>query len=309
VAAHLLAGGVNRVLLLTDGQANAGITDPTQLTGLCHTARAAGVSTTTIGFGVGYNEDLLRAMADAGGGSTYYIERPDQAPGVFAEELEGLLSIAAQNVGVRVEAAPGVQFIAVRHSYPAHTDGEARVVEVGDLYAREPRLLLAEFLLPPGADGDDVPVARLEVTGDVLTSEGAIERRTIALPVTLSPVAGGRVDPEVRRELLLLETATARTEALRAHARGDFGGTADMLREAAFRLSVSGLDDVQVSEEAADLAALAEQATSCGLSEMEVKYMTQRSYDSSRSKRAASERISRTRPKEERKGGGEGTEV
>ena len=78
-------GAVNRVLLLTDGQANVGITDPALLAGLCLGAKREGITTTTIGIGADYDERLLRAMADAGGANTYYIERPDQAPGVFEE--------------------------------------------------------------------------------------------------------------------------------------------------------------------------------------------------------------------------------
>ena len=91
-------GGVNRIMLLTDGLANCGITDSAQLLGLCRTACGAGITTTTIGFGADYDEKLLRGMADAGGASTWYIERPDQAPDVFAEELEGLLTLCAQSV-------------------------------------------------------------------------------------------------------------------------------------------------------------------------------------------------------------------
>ena len=81
---ELVAGGkrdgaANRVVLLTDGLANVGITEPDKLIGLCRTALDQGITTTTIGFGQGYDEVLLRRMAEAGGGSTYYIEDPDQA--------------------------------------------------------------------------------------------------------------------------------------------------------------------------------------------------------------------------------------
>jgi Ca-activated chloride channel family protein len=91
VASRARAACVNRIILLTDGLANVGITDPEQLLGLCMGALEDGITTTTVGFGEDYDEALLRHMADAGGGGTYYIERPDQAPTVLAAELEGLL--------------------------------------------------------------------------------------------------------------------------------------------------------------------------------------------------------------------------
>ena len=142
-------GGVNRVMLLTDGLANVGITDPTQLLGLCRTACGAGITTTTIGFGADYDEKLLRGMADAGGASTWYIERPDQAADVFAEELEGLLTLCAQTVSVEIRPSDAVTLTAIRHQYPTTTlgSGGARL-EIGDIYAREPKSVLVEFFVP-----------------------------------------------------------------------------------------------------------------------------------------------------------------
>jgi Ca-activated chloride channel family protein len=209
VAAHLRGGGVNRVLLLTDGQANVGITDPGQLTGLCATAAARGVTTTTVGFGADFDEALLTAMADAGRGATYYIEQVDQASGVFEEELEGLLSIAAQNIRITVEPGAGVEHVKVLHDYPSHVDGQALTLEVGDLYAREPRGVLAAFLVPAsgvGATGT-AELGCFTIKADVLTEAGGVELHEIALPLTLSPEAGGRVEPEVRKEILLLDAA------------------------------------------------------------------------------------------------------
>src|SRR5690606_30725177 len=99
--------------------------DAGQLRDLVGSAAAKGVSTSTIGFGDGYDEHLLRALAEAGGGSTYYIEEADQAPGVFETEIEGLLALAAQNVAVTVAPADTVDIAAVHHKYPSqpHEDG------------------------------------------------------------------------------------------------------------------------------------------------------------------------------------------
>ncbi|MEJ2207387.1 MAG: VWA domain-containing protein, partial [Gemmatimonadota bacterium] len=124
VAKALREGGVNRVLLLTDGLANVGITDPDQLVGLTRTGAEAGFSTTTIGFGKDFDEDLLRALADAGRGGSYYLEEIDQASGIFEEELEGLLSLAAQNVRVAVLPGADADFVKVLHDYPSTAEGD-----------------------------------------------------------------------------------------------------------------------------------------------------------------------------------------
>ncbi|MEQ9399108.1 MAG: VWA domain-containing protein [Longimicrobiales bacterium] len=287
VAESARDGGVNRVVLLTDGLANAGITDPDTLVGLCRSAAAMGITTTTVGFGSHYDEDLLRAMAEAGGGAAYYIERPDQAAGVFEEELEGLTSIAAQNARVEVRPGQHADFIQVVHAYPSHAEGDALTVEVGDVYAREPRRILMEFLLKPEAsDVEMAEVGRLTVTAHVLTEGGGVELQTVTLPIALSPTDGGSVQPEVRREALLLEAARAREAALRARDEGDWDAARAILRDPARRAEALGIDDPEVLEEVQDLAAMSEAFDAQAVSEADVKYMKQRAYSTSSSRRS-----------------------
>ncbi len=114
VAAHELAEGVNRALLLTDGLANRGMTDIEELAHHAHELRRRGVSTSTFGVGLDFNEHLLEALAAHGGGHFHYIERPEQIPDVFRGELGELLTVVAREVflniaipaGIAVPAAP-----------------------------------------------------------------------------------------------------------------------------------------------------------------------------------------------------------
>ena len=285
VADNLREGGVNRVLLLTDGRANVGLTEPGQLIGLCRAGTEKGIATTTIGFGQDYDEDLLRAMADAGRGGAYYIEKVDQASGIFEEELEGLLSIAAQNVRVTVEPGADAGSVKVLHDYPSHAEGDTLTLEVGDLYAREPRRILMAFLVPPeaGAKGE-ADVARLTVRAHVITGKGGIELQEITLPVTLSPEEGGSVEPEVRKEILLVEAARVRREALEARERGDYASALDTLRSYGHAVVASGLEDADVVEEARDLQGMVQAFEDQRVSEADVKYMKQRAYSRSRSR-------------------------
>jgi Ca-activated chloride channel homolog len=284
VADNLRQGAVNRVILLTDGIANVGITEPEALVGLCSDGSGKGISTTTIGFGEGFEEDLLKAMADAGSGGTYYIEEVDQAVGIFEEELEGLMSLAAQNVRVTVTPGDGADFVKVLHEYPSHAEGETLTLEVGDLYGREPRRILMEFMTPHDAMGDEISVAQLGVVAQILTPGGGVEQQTISLPVTLSPVAGGKVEPEVRREVLLVEAARVREEALRQREAGDWDGASRALYSAARTIRESGLADELAAEEAADLETSAALFERQAVEERDVKYMKQRAYSSMRSR-------------------------
>jgi Ca-activated chloride channel homolog len=108
-------GGSRRIVLLTDGLANVGITDAPTLVEFARTARSMGITTTTVGIGEGYDDHLLRAMADAGGGNAWYIEHPDQSRDVLAEELGNLLSVCAQGVQVSLQLSNAVS-LAAAHS-------------------------------------------------------------------------------------------------------------------------------------------------------------------------------------------------
>ena len=295
VAAHQRDGGVNRILLLTDGLANAGITDRDTLVGLCRSAAATGIGTTTLGFGPDFEEDLLAAMADAGGGRAHYIEHVEQAASVFEEEIEGLLSIAAQNLRVQVRPGAHAEYAHVAHGYPSHSEESVLTVEVGDLYAREPKRLLLEVLLSPDTPvGTDAEVADLTVTAHVITPEGGVELRTISLPITLSPEHGGRTDPVVRKEVLLLSAAKAREDALRAREAGDYEGGSATLREAISTLSAFSHADPELFAEVEDLRVSERSFEARALSPGDIKRMKQRSYDTRRSRTRPRDRPSET---------------
>jgi Ca-activated chloride channel family protein len=286
------------VLLLTDGQANAGSTDPQHLTALCAAAHRSGVATTTtVGFGADYDEALLRAMADAGGGNTYYIERPDQAPGVFEEEIEGLLSLAAQNVAIEVRPVDAVQLTTVWHDYPAFAIPGGRRIEIGDIYAREPRSLILEFLVPALGDQPEMNIASLRVSADVLTAGGGVAHQSVALDVHSPLSTSGSRDPVVQQELLMVRTARAREEALRRRADGDAAGASHVLREMASALRTSPSADAPVvSEQAADLEAIAARMEEARFDSADAKYVAQRAYNAHRAKGLYEEKL-RRRPK------------
>jgi Ca-activated chloride channel family protein len=285
---------------MTDGQANVGVTEPERLVGLCRTARAAGITTSTIGFGADYDEHLLRQMADAGGGSAYYIERPDQAPGVFAEELEGLLSIAAQNVAVTIAPSAAVQLVGVHHRYPTTETAEGLRVDLGDLYAREPKALLLEFFVPSlGTSAEPVAIGTVSVLAYVLSEDGGLARQEVTFPIAAPLDLAGKQEPEVRREMLLLEAAKAREAALEARARGDYAAGSDALAAVAPMLAHLAADDAVLREEMADLEAMAGQFAAREVSAADAKYLGQRAYNAHRKKEAYGEKLSRrNRPTE-----------
>lgn len=289
-----LEGSSRRIVLLTDGHANAGIVDPSTLVELARTARAMGITTTTIGVGEGYDDDLLRSMADAGGGNSWYVERPDQAQDVLAEEMGNLLSVSAQGLSVTLTLEDSVAMFAMHSSWPATAVDHTFTFDLGDLYASEPKPVLVELFVP--ADRLDAlassgaPIATLMVAADVLIDGGGVEHRAMTLGVASSLETQSTLVPALEHAVLLARAAKAREEAARRQREGDARGAEDAMRTMAYSLSFSALADNpdfadELQAQAQDLEGLAERYESRTFSEVEAKYQMQRSYNARRGKK------------------------
>src|SRR5262249_9263480 len=134
VAQHFSQQQVNRVLLLTDGQANVGTTDTPTLVKYAQEKAAAGVATTTLGLCKSFNEDLLIGMARAGEGNYYYVESHDDLQQIFSIELEGLSSLCAQNLVVKIKPQTAARQAVVLNQYRTEEAGRVITVAVGDVY-------------------------------------------------------------------------------------------------------------------------------------------------------------------------------
>nr|MDQ2686747.1 VWA domain-containing protein [Armatimonadota bacterium] len=135
VAARHTTETISRVLLLTDGQANVGVTDPKVLIKTARQKSDDGIVTTTLGFGSHFNEDLLIGMAQAAGGNFYFIQSPDDAADVFRIEVESLASVVGQNLTVTLTPQSGAKLGDLLSAYRSEAHGGALVVSAGDLYA------------------------------------------------------------------------------------------------------------------------------------------------------------------------------
>jgi Mg-chelatase subunit ChlD len=104
---HFIAGGVNRVVLLTDGAANLGVVEPLALQGQVEAYRLKGIALDCFGIGwEGYNDDLLETLSRHGDGRYGFVNSPEEAATGFADQLAGALEVAAANVKVQVEFNP-----------------------------------------------------------------------------------------------------------------------------------------------------------------------------------------------------------
>ncbi|MER1974398.1 MAG: YfbK domain-containing protein, partial [Psychrobacter alimentarius] len=99
--------GINRIMMLTDGDFNVGISDVDDMLTLVKANRDRGISLSTVGFGRGnLNDYMMEQMADNGNGNYSYIDSLTEAKKVFGDELAATFNTVAKDVKVQVEFNP-----------------------------------------------------------------------------------------------------------------------------------------------------------------------------------------------------------
>lgn len=141
---------VNRVILLSDGLANRGITSSTQLNSIARRHRTKGISLTTMGVGLDYNENLMIGLAESGGGNYYFIESPAQLAGIMSREMNAASSVLVQNASIYLQLPRGVRVLDVIGGEGFH-DSYGYKIPVGDIYVNDSRELTIELAVPDGA--------------------------------------------------------------------------------------------------------------------------------------------------------------
>jgi Ca-activated chloride channel family protein len=127
-AKNRIADGVNRVILLSDGEVTAGIQDPHQFQQLVSGVSAdRDIQTSAIGVGVEFNEDLMLGIARDGKGSYHFLRDGADTRQVFARELDDLTHVVAKAIQLRIRLADGVGLVRVLGSATLDSQQTARV--------------------------------------------------------------------------------------------------------------------------------------------------------------------------------------
>lgn len=262
VARNYAHDRVNRVLLMSDGLANRGVTDMSKLVSMA-TKRFADeeISTTTMGLGSDFNEDLMMAMANSGGGAFYFIESPEAAPTIFNEELRGLLSVVGQNLTISLTTTDHVSTVKQLNAYPDFKDKNVYAYRLGDVYGEEEKTLVLELNIPALQTIGEQQIASLKFDYDELTPDGSTHH-SWEMPVTVNVKSNNEPvfrNPQVTENVLLLKAANARKQAIRDADKGKYKEASQVLNQAIDDIDDAGIDNDQIQEERAALKTQAEQ--------------------------------------------------
>ena len=153
----LKKNGINRIMMLTDGDFNVGISDVDEMLDLVKANRDRGISLSTVGFGRGnLNDHMMEQMADNGNGNYSYIDSLTEAKKVFGDELAATFNTVAKDVKVQVEFNPDVvsewRLIGYENRVLAEEDFNNDKVDAGELGAGKAVIALFE-VTPKGQKG------------------------------------------------------------------------------------------------------------------------------------------------------------
>jgi len=181
VGKFLDPGRVNRIILLSDGQANVGPRSPNELGQLGESAARRGISITTIGLGLGYNEDLMAQLAMRSDGNHAFAENGNDIAKIFNYELGDILSVVAQDVQLDIDFSDGVTPVRALGREATITGHKAKI-SLAQLYAKQQKHVLFEVKVPPGMAGNKRALADVAVSyANMISKKHATKRAAAAV--------------------------------------------------------------------------------------------------------------------------------
>ena len=232
---------VNRVILLSDGLANVGPSSPEELGRLGASLVKEGISVTTIGLGLGFNEDLMTRLAQRSDGNTYFVERSADLPRIFAAELGDVLSVVARRVVIEIEFPAGVRPINFV-GRDGTIRGQRAELTLNQLYGGQEKFALVEVEVSPSRPGAEIEIAAARVS-----YEDALNQRTATLTAKRSvqfsasqAVVVASADHQVQADYAANALAVAKDEAVALVDAGRRDLAAKKIRDKAEELRATG---------------------------------------------------------------------
>ncbi len=206
---------VDRVILISDGQANEGITARGALGSFARGIASRGISVSSIGVGTDFNEDVMQDLAELAAGRYHYLRNAAQLAGIFEQELKLTASTVARAPQLAITLPAGVQLAEV-YGYKSERRGDQVVIELPDFPGGTRRKIVARLTVATDTLGAR-PVADARVSFTDLLRDRAFA--TVAAPTLLAEVTSApevvaqREDKRAFEEAVRVNSASALRKA------------------------------------------------------------------------------------------------
>ncbi len=212
---------VRRVILLSDGHATAGVTDGPGLARIAESTRNGGISVTSMGLGVDYNEISMTEIARQGGGNYYFIEESTNLFSTFEKELNTLTASVARDTILEIDLKPGVKVKNV-FGFAFRQAGNKLTIPMSEFWAGQNKSLLVELELKSLSSDTLLPVAEATLLYKDLVRD-RLQRHAVSLSAA-STNNHGLLDTGLNNEVLVrreqILTANAYEEATKRYEQG-----------------------------------------------------------------------------------------
>ncbi len=227
-------GYVNRVLLLSDGLANRGITDRRELTNMVREKnRKDGVTLSTFGVGSDFNENLMADIADYGKGNYYYIRNSSDIPEIFASELKGIRNLVGQGTKMKIKFPEKYMALNKVFGYPYETDGDNIIIDFKDVFSEQTKGVLIKFNVKRKID------TRLSFESELTYQDVTADFRTVTETAeNIIQPAGNKEDftknrnESVAQNISVFEANDLMENALREADNGNYDNARGLLKDA-----------------------------------------------------------------------------
>ena len=286
VSSQLTPEATNRVLLITDGLANVGETSVDAIVSQAGELAGRGVSTSTIGIGSDFNEDLLIPMAEAGRGNAWHVEQADDMSRIFATELQGLIAQIGHTVSLGLTPADGVYVQDILNDFDVTHTGRYKLP---NLLAGSPIDVVMRIKLPSRPAGDRFKLMDLRLAWNPQGAPSS-DREVLSQSVVVEFADAAHtdllaVDERVTKAVQLLMAARARREAIRDLDRGDIAAAQARVAGASQNFVAACapyMADADVREQMQMLSDLESELQQPGEAKMSRKKLSYQSYTLSR---------------------------
>ncbi|MBN1674667.1 MAG: VWA domain-containing protein [Kiritimatiellae bacterium] len=281
VRKHLKQDCIPRIILLSDGLANVGPRSPEDLGRLGAALIKEGMSVSTVGVGVDYNEDLMTRLAEKSDGNTYFVESSEDLPRIFAAELGDVLSVVARRVRLTIECPAGVVPVSII-GREGRISGGTVELSLNQLYGGQEKYALVEVEIPEARAGEsrEIAVARVSYenpfTQRTENADGRVSARFSAGKEEVARSVNGAVQREIYYNgmALSVDNAIALSDQGKVQeAVHELKKNAKDMKEAAARLN-----DAELQKRAEDLDRQADQLEQEGMTKAGRKQFRAESY-------------------------------
>jgi len=213
---------INRVLLMSDGNANLGVTYLPELERMSREGLASGVSLSTVGMGLDYNEDLMTGMANVGAGNYYFVDNSASIVQTFETELKGLAASVARDTAPVIKLAPGVS-LSELYGFPYTQNGDSVMISLAEFRSEQKKSVLMKLRVP-GDTKDRRDVLGVSLSYTDLLKDNALTNHDVALASVVTTDAA-KVEESTNKHVIArvqqIEVANSMQQAMKLYEKGD----------------------------------------------------------------------------------------